>query len=430
MTGAETLNREFGKLGVARPAIISIVFALAAAATPAAAAPPKSACELTYAGNIATYAMTCSEPGEPMFGGFATWRNIPIKFDQVDTSNTTVKFSNFLRLTPNTAASPFENNIEIGLYAEKTGKTTQSYGPSWTEFGNSGGKTKAIKAGVNPSTPDGRNHTYMLLRKPSGDQWDVLYDYNTVGTTTDQIKVIPGATNRIDIGMELLGQQYANVPVIADRMQFLDGNNTWRQIATKNTAKVVTLPACSTTNKPPKCINAKLTDATTFSEWTISKPRTATSSIAREHTEDAARGNKTVIYNGVDQQKLHSCMANDPNNCLRDVPGLLECVNTYSDCNTESITAESANIGQAAPEADAQSIRQRAAAAFRVDATNVNIVKTTSPDGAGHSGSIWEVHSNQTTPGLAVSHKKFKGFTAKYSALTGDFLEACWGAMC
>ncbi|MDW4918879.1 hypothetical protein RB621_36320 [Streptomyces californicus] len=397
-------------------------------ATPAQASAPQFACELMYSGNIVTYAMTCSEPGEPMFGGFATWRNVPVTFDQVDTPNTTVMFSNYLRLTPNTEASLFENSIEVGLYVEKTGKTTQAYGPRWTEVGNSGGKTKAITAGVNPSIPDGRNHTYMLMRKSSGDQWDVLYDFNTVGSTTDQLEVIPGSTNRIDTGMELLGHQYADVPQIANRMQFMDGNNIWRQVATQNTAKIVTLPSCSTSNKPPNCLNAKLTDTTSFSQWTVSKPRKATALVPQSTDDPGASPEAKGIYRGVDQAELQACLEEAPDRCLKEVSGLAECVRNHRVCNVTAITPDP-SIMHRRGEAKAESVRQRAASAFGVPVGSVEVMAAS--EGSSLSAEeVWSVKSTHSTPGLRATGKLFNGFHASYSALSGEFLEACWGDMC
>ncbi|GGW39599.1 hypothetical protein GCM10010503_14890 [Streptomyces lucensis JCM 4490] len=57
-----------------------------------------------------------------MIGGFATWRNIPITFDQADTGSATVQVANYLRVTPNTSSSPVGPNIEIGLYAKEDGE--------------------------------------------------------------------------------------------------------------------------------------------------------------------------------------------------------------------------------------------------------------------------------------------------------------------
>ncbi len=398
-------------------------------ATPAQALAPQFACELMYSGNIATYAMTCSEPGEPMFGGFATWRNVPVAFDQVDTPNTTVTFSNYLRLTPNTEASPFENNIEVGLYAEKTGKTTQTYGPRWTEFGNSGGKAKAITVGVNPSVPDGRNHTYMLMRKSSGDQWDVLYDFNTVGSTTDQLEVIPGSTNRIDTGMELLGHQHTDVPQIANRMQFMDGNNTWRQVATQNTATIVTLPSCSTANKPPNCLNAKLTDATSFSQWTVSKPRKAGALAPQSNDGPGVSPEAKGIYRGVDQAELQACLEEAPDRCLEDVPGLAECVRNHRVCNVSASTSELPIMRRGMGEAKAESVRQRAASAFGVPVGSVEATAATGGSSLPVE-EVWSVKSTHSTPGLRDTGKTFNGFHASYSAQSGEFLEACWGDMC
>jgi hypothetical protein len=185
-----------------------------------------------------------------MIGGFATWRNVPITFDQVDTSAETVQVANYMRVTPNTEDTPAAENIEVGLYAEKTGKTTQSYGPRWWELTTSGGQVYTIQAGVNPNVADGRNHTYMAVRQDGADQWFVLYDFNMVGVTLHQRPVPHGNPNRIDVGLEVIGPKYTNVPAIANRMQFMDENKTWRRVARANTATSVTLPACSTTYKP------------------------------------------------------------------------------------------------------------------------------------------------------------------------------------
>ncbi|MER7043691.1 hypothetical protein [Streptomyces jumonjinensis] len=408
----------------------------------AQAAPPKEACGLVYGGNIVSYAMTCSQPGQPMIGGFATWRNVPVTFDAVNTAGKTVQVSNYLRLTPNTEASPFENNIEIGLYAEKTGRTTQSYGPRWTEMGSTGGKTKAITAGVNPTKPDRRNHTYMLLRKDTGDQWDVLYDFNTVGSTKEQLKVPRGIPNRIDIGVEMMGGRYIKLPEIANRMQFMDENRTWLRVLTKNTAKVVTLPACSATVKPPNCFKTKLTDKKSFAQWSVSKPRTATTAAP---TGQAPAGTGTAwgtgvrvpaVLNGVDQAALQSCLGQDPEACLSSVPGLAECVRTIGVCNAAGLTQRPQQqarptAASPVPAEPAESIRQRAATAFGVSEGQVAV--TSGPAARQLSavdGGTWVARSSATTAGLERRGLRFEGFQATYAASTGQLLEACWGRLC
>ncbi|MEG8276582.1 hypothetical protein [Streptomyces sp. AHA2] len=411
------------------------------------AAAPKEACTGLYNARITFWAMTCSQPGEPMIGGFATWRNTPITFDQVDTGSTTVQAANYMRVSPNTSSGPLAPNIEIGLYAEKTGKTTHTYGPRWSELTTSGGRTTAIKAGVNPTKPDKRNHTYMTVRQDSGNQWDVLYDFNKVGSTTKQLKVLGGNTNRIDVGLEVMGPKYINVPSIANRTQFMTGNKVWQQVATPNVAKSVTLPVCSTTHKPPNCFTTKLTDNSKFTQWTVSKPRRqaaataspAAATAAPTHSRDAAAAGLPATFNGVDQQALQACLENDPDSCLASVPGLSECVVTVRVCNAAAVPSGGPSEEAAAADISASDIRARAAAAFGVPSDALAVKPPTSPSAtkphlhaaASSSGDgAWTVTSASSTPGLQRTDRRFDGFTARYSAHTGALLEACWGDLC
>ncbi|MFK4070466.1 hypothetical protein [Streptomyces sp. NPDC029674] len=428
------------------------VGALLISATPASAEAPKEACTGLYNARIVFWAMTCSEPGEPMIGGFATWRNVPIKFDKTDTGNATVQTSNYLRVTPNTERSVAAENIEIGLYAEKTGKTTNTYGPRWTELTTSGGRTKAITAGVNPTKADKRNHTYMTVRQDRGNQWDVLYDFNKVGSTTHQLKVPRGRSNRVDVGLEVMGPKYTDVPAIASRMQFLDENRTWKRVESRNTARSVTLPACGASHKPPNCFTTKLTNATSFTQWSASKPRRQAAALAgpaaavrsAPAAKPASRGTapEPDVFNGVDQKALQACMEQDPDACLETVPGLADCVVSARLCNAAALP----DTPQPAPQEEgegeqvtATQIRERAASAFDVNAGDV--IVTASPaqrtglasasrgDGYG-SDEVWTVSSRQSTPGLQHSDQRFDGFTARYSAATGALLDACWGQTC
>lgn len=413
----------------------------------ASAAAPKEACTGLYNARITFWAMTCSQPGEPMIGGFATWRNIPITFDQVDTGSATVQVANYLRVSPNTSSSPLAPNIEIGLYAEKTGKTTHTYGPRWSELTTSGGRTTAIKAGVNPTKPDKRNHTYMTVRQDSGNQWDVLYDFNKVGSTTKQLKVIGGNTNRIDVGLEVTGPKYINVPSIANRMQFMTGNKAWQQVATGNVAKSVTLPVCSTTHKPPSCFTTKLTDNSKFTQWTVSKPRRQATAVASPAAALAAparpqgTADQPVTFNGVDQHALQACLENEPDSCLATVPGLSECVITVRVCNAAALPSGGASEDAAADaDVSAAAIRAQAAAAFDVPGDALAVEPPASPtspaalktrsNAAGGRDAAWTVTSTSSTPGLQRTDRRFDGFTARYSAHTGALLEACWGDLC
>ncbi|MFE0389075.1 hypothetical protein ACFW1F_34150 [Streptomyces bungoensis] len=376
-----------------------------------------------------------------MIGGFATWRNMPIAFDQ-NTGSSTVQVGNYMRVSPNTSSSPLASpNIEIGLYAEKTGGSSHSYGPRWTEMTASGGHTKAITAGVNANKPDKRNHTYMTVRQEHGNQWDILYDFNKVGSTSKQPKVIGGDTNRIDVGLEVTGPKYVNVPTIANRMQFMTENHAWQQVDAPNVARSVTLPVCSTSHKPPNCFITKVADSHKFTQWTVSKPRRqpadaaapSTTATAISGPDDAA--NLPELFNGVDQEALQTCMEKEPDSCLATVPGLSECVVASRLCNAAALasTAEP-NPDTSSAELSAEYIRARAAAAFHVSAHDIAVDLPASLGGpaSGHLAvdSTYTVTSTTSTPGLQPTDRRFEGFTASYSAHSGALLEACWGDLC
>ncbi|RPE43138.1 hypothetical protein EDD90_6316 [Streptomyces sp. Ag109_O5-1] len=81
----------------------------------------------------------------------------------------------------------------------------------------------------------------------------------------------------------------------------------------------------------------------------------------------------------------------------------------------------------------AASLRERAAHSFAVDPQHVDLARsstTVEQSLEAKSEPIWTVSSQQMTAGLEHSHRRYRGFTAVYSARTGQLLEACWGGMC
>lgn len=69
-------------------------------------------------------------------------------------------------------------------------------------------------------------------------------------------------------------------------MRFMGENRTWRRVAARNTAKSVTLPACGASHKPPNCFTTELTDATSFAQCNVSKPRRQANVLARPSPGD------------------------------------------------------------------------------------------------------------------------------------------------
>ncbi|WP_435217673.1 hypothetical protein [Streptomyces sp. bgisy034] len=433
-------------------AIAAVVLPLTTA-SPAAASPPTTSCQIEHEASIIFWGVACTQPGEPVIGAFATWRNVPITFTSGSTGDTTVSAANYLTMTPNTEGGFFANNIQVGLYAEKTGASTSTYGPRWTELGDSGGRTESITAGTNPSTPDGTNHTYMVLRQDNTDQWDVLYDFNWVGTTTDQLAVPQGNANRIDIGLEVMGPQYLTVPQIANRVQYLAENKTWYRAATANTAQVASLGLCGQGSTAPYCFDMQLTDNTTFTQLAVAKPGPATlqaADVSADIKQDVPSGQSPsagtaptvtrATYNGVDQTALAACMAQDPASCLTTVPGLAQCIQTVQQCNAAALATKDTDAARApasnASGASREQILEQAAASFDVPAQALDITSadsaatSLSATGPGSTDAVWTVESSSSTHGLEQRGRLFHGFQATYSAVTGRLLNACWGTMC
>ncbi|MDX3804126.1 hypothetical protein [Streptomyces sp. AK04-3B] len=432
-------------------AVAAVVLPLTTA-SPAAASPPTTSCQIEHEARIIFWGVACTQPGEPVIGAFATWRNVPVTYTSGSTGDTTVSAANNLTMTPNTEGGLFANYVQVGLYAEKTGASTSTYGPRWTELGDSGGRTEAITAGTNPSKPDGTNHTYMVLRQDNTDQWDVLYDFNWVGTTTDQLAVPRGNANRIDIGLEVMGPQYLTVPQIANRVQYLAENKTWYRAATANTAQVASLGLCGQGSTAPYCFNMQLTDNTTFTQLAVAKPGPTTLQSA-----DGTAGLEQLVpngqssagttpsvprgtYNGVDQTALAACMAQDPDSCLTAVPGLAQCVQTVQKCNATALatkdTDEARTSASNVSGASRGQILERAAASFGVPAQALDITSAESTatalsaSGSASTDAVWTVESSSSTHGLEQRDRLFHGFRATYSAVTGRLLDACWGTMC
>lgn len=105
------LLRIRGRLLSAISAIVTAVALPMTAASPAAASPPTTSCALTHDARIIFWGVACTQPGEPVIGAFATWRNVPITFASTSTAGTTVSAANYLTMSPNTEAGPFANFI-------------------------------------------------------------------------------------------------------------------------------------------------------------------------------------------------------------------------------------------------------------------------------------------------------------------------------
>ncbi|MFD3940619.1 hypothetical protein ACFWSF_38140 [Streptomyces sp. NPDC058611] len=200
-------------------------------AAPAQAAAPK--CIEDYYNPDTAWAMACSYPGEGIKGAMGTWRNVPIRFGGSIPSGTNVNVDNQMEVIPDVRKDL--NSIILGLSADWLSSGpgipgSARYRPQWTQQSPRGGATHVITQGRNPSVADNANHTYMVLMQPTGGEWDVLYDFNLVGTT-ERLGVSPqSASSRIDIGLGVRGPEHVTVPNIANRMQYIPlTTGTWKR---------------------------------------------------------------------------------------------------------------------------------------------------------------------------------------------------------
>lgn len=428
------------------------------ASTPvASAAPPTQDCTGWYSARITQWAMLCGKAGEPIAGAFATWRNLPITFDGSYDPTINVAAANYLTVTPDTTAF---SNVRIGLYAQKTGPNTATYAPHWEELTGQGGRETAVNTGSGPGTADGKNHSYLLQRQPNGDQWEVFYDFNSVGTTTGQKPVPRGDQNRIDVGLEVNHPEHVNVPLFDDRPQYLSENKVWSRLLPDRTASQLGLGTCgekdpftNTVNTPPYCFDATQTLETPkpatppgIASWRVGKPLVATTPAPPAHSSAfSAPGadDRPAIYHGVDQQLLHACLQNSPGSCLSQVPGLAECLRTFKQCNEADVAPRRdrslASRNRETTGAVVDGLLTRTAREFGVPRESLKVAAATVAD--DHSGrtqasgwpadtALWTITSQATTRGRTGTGPAVMGLSVSYTQSTGELTAACWGAAC
>ncbi|GAA2009577.1 hypothetical protein GCM10009799_41900 [Nocardiopsis rhodophaea] len=79
-----------------------------------------------------------------------------------------------------------QTSASIGLEAVKSEGSSTSYGPFWQERSRSKFESTSITPSYGgPAKPEGIAHSYMMLKSDRG-QWDLVYDFNPVGSTTAQ----------------------------------------------------------------------------------------------------------------------------------------------------------------------------------------------------------------------------------------------------
>lgn len=302
---------------------------------------------------------------------------------------------------------------------------------------------------------DGRLHHYLLLANGNGTEFDVLYDYNTVGTTRLQEggRFINSyaTTSVVNPNTVTLPQAFEN------RVQVRDGNRIFRRprIGEVSRSEPKTCHALPTdvdplwdqVNLPPWCLTTAL--GTTAAGTEVQYLRVGKPNSLRVRTTappgQAAAGGPAVV-NGVDQQKLRDCLGTDSTLCLDTVPGLRECVAARKVCNSGPVAPSTAR--RSATPMKPEQARDRAARLLTADSARSQApagharATTTAQLGAALRAKLPASASADGTPlNVVTAHhaarslsggaeRTYQGYTAVFDARTSELLYACLGQKC
>ncbi|MEU3500626.1 hypothetical protein ABZ726_07595 [Streptomyces hundungensis] len=403
----------------------AVVAAVSAGVVQPAAADTPLACK--FPGNRSAAARICAEVSGQIYGAFATWKNAPITFSNGAAVGDWVQ--NYMDMMPVPGTG-----FDMGLRSTKAGAVGRTYEPYWAENGNQSYQEHAITPARGPASADGLNHSYMVLRSGQTSQWDVLYDFNPVGRTALQSQ---GYTNGYNVQLETNNLRDTTIGEMEDRFQYLAPGDEWSRFDRTSVTTQVTSATCGTSSPPPYCFAAELTGSPKAIAWKVSKPA-AVAFTAPRPQRGASAG---ATLNGVDQDALATCMANDPSQCLQQVPGLAACVHARLACNAtaqqpapRSLTPRS--VGSTLT---AEQTRQLAAVRFHTDATQIQVRPMTVASYDKAAGTqlggqwspdltLWLATSTAETKSEKGGETHYNGLTAAYDPSSGQLLHAALGA--
>ncbi|MEU4217337.1 hypothetical protein [Actinoplanes sp. NPDC026623] len=396
---------------------------------------------------------TCQSYNPPRTGLFGNWNQSLTSFANASNAEVTDY------LGGRTVDSQFFDRVpdwfEVGwLNAHTTGNgttppttTDEAY---WLETAPGFTQYHSLSTAPGGSVGDGLNHTYMALSSANG-KVDILYDYDTVGTTTHSegsgISYLETGLTKHDDGSAVLPSG------IQHRVQALDPIvGVWQRLPA--TATVVNDRQCNgpstmLPSAPPNCVNVTVKAVAGQNGGSDMDNIGFTQPVAAAFTGPLARPVAPTTINGVDQRKLHSCMQDTPTDCLRTVPGLNACVAARLQCNAGTSTPAKINRARRAPMTAAQA---KVAARNEIHAANgkplpvgtamkvatvaartFNAAHQRPLAGLPSDESLLVVSGTTTVSGFQhgrAAGGPYRGFTLTYQAGTGALLDACLGTDC
>ena len=383
-------------------------------------------------------AAVCLSSPEPILGLFGTWKNVPIEFDDdaLDRSRVahTIGFS-----VPETVG-----HAKIGLEADPMpyGGYSSAYSPFWEEIWMEGLTYQAITPtrGDTPE-PDEVNNTYIMMRDDSESQWDLIYNFNHVGSTEQMPEV---QTRQAESLFHIGNPSLTTVGPIENRIQYMGGNMYWMRFASSSANLIMSNPACGDAGADPNfCMDSELVTSSGSPEQLVSWNVGRSSETMAEFSAgpDDIIGDYPKFVNGVNQEILADCLANSPDLCMNIVPGLSECVSSHEVCNalpgydhreSKSLTMEEEQIGESEA-----SEKLRTRFEFNEKTMSYSLMGVSDyeeaysvilPDAWGPNDVLWVASTQESV--ITEDGRTYDGLTAVLDAFTGQLVRACAGDMC
>jgi hypothetical protein len=325
----------------------------------------------------------------------------------------------------------------------------------WQETAPGFNEYHSLRGAPGGSTGDGRNHTYMALSSSTG-KVDILYDYNTVGTT---IMSEGSRLNYLETGITKRDETTAILPSgIEHRVQEQDPNGLWHRLVAATTTQVNDRqcygPSTTQPSNPPNCINVTTvtipgtSGMSEIDHVAFTQPAAALSDRTGEGSMPRPDRGPEVL-NGVDQRHLNVCMDNAPTTCLQTVPGLAACVSARLRCSAAGSTTAS-DIRPSGPKAMSAAQAKTAARDELLIKNGLALPSKTSlavhtfparpldatrrwPRSHADDDSYLVVTGSDIVSGSKHDRRhmqSYHGFALTYRASTGALVDICLGAGC
>lgn len=370
-------------------------------------------------------------PADPQTGGYNSFSN-QVNWDPLDGSG-------------GNAGYDYEEMGWQAAYASATGTT--SHTAYWLEDGEATEEYWSIDQ-PGSKVADGLLHTWMSLGNGAG-QWDMLYDFNPVGTTH---LATGGRTRALQTGLMSYYPQYTALATPFENRVQVQDNGAWRRPRLVNVsgfpANVCGRPdprsiLFGEPSAPPYCYTMQAaarasnlpSSPTELDRLVLGKPAAGSLALGLAAPQRTASRDE---YNGVDQRKLAACLADDAGRCLETVPGLAACVAARKVCNVTTGAAV-ASVAPARPvtaDAARHDAGRRLRTAGDARTATVTVAEFRSRAGvalaaADGTARVHVVTGGGTVPGLGRDRGRiYRGYTMVYAAATGDLLYGCLGRDC